>query len=144
MWLEHSVNLANCCLLCMSMQIYDSLFFVYSVENTIWMYTYPLFICIFWKMEILWYMGGVYLVLINIVAFVVRGIDKWKADNHKWRIRETTLLKLTGAGWFIGAMIGMNMFRHKTIKWAFLRWFMLIVFIRVMISAIFVYLWWGQ
>jgi len=45
----------------------------------------------------------IYLAVINVVTFFMYGIDKWKAKNSKWRIRElshsvlmlqqTTLLK---------------------------------------------------
>ncbi len=46
----------------------------------------------------------IYFVLINITTFIVRGIDKWKAKNNKWRIKEKTLLYLAGAGGWLGAL----------------------------------------
>jgi uncharacterized membrane protein YsdA (DUF1294 family) len=42
------------------------------------------------------------------------GIDKWKAKNSKWRIRETALLGLAVLGGSIGAWLGMKVWRHKT------------------------------
>lgn len=36
-----------------------------------------------------------YFVVINIATFIVRGIDKWKANNAKWRISEKNLLIMT-------------------------------------------------
>lgn len=36
-----------------------------------------------------------YLIVINIVTFLVYGIDKWKAKQGSWRISEATLLILT-------------------------------------------------
>ena len=46
-----------------------------------------------------------YFVIINITTFVVRGTDKRKANNAKWRISEKTLLIFTGIGGMIGALI---------------------------------------
>lgn len=55
-----------------------------------------------------------YLVIINIVAFVTMGIDKWKAKKKRWRIRERTLFAEAILGGSIGAFAGMYVFRHKT------------------------------
>lgn len=53
--------------------------------------------------------------LINAAVFVLYGVDKWKAERHKWRISEAALL---GAAFFgvFGALLGMRFFRHKTRK----------------------------
>ena len=40
----------------------------------------------------------IYLAVINVVTFFMYGIDKWKAKNSKWRIRETALLGLAVLG----------------------------------------------
>ena len=55
-----------------------------------------------------------YLIGINVIAFLVYGIDKWKAKKSLWRIRETALLGLAVLGGSIGAWLGMNVWRHKT------------------------------
>ena len=55
-----------------------------------------------------------YLIALNIVTFFVYGIDKWKAKRAKWRIREASLLGLAVLGGSIGALLGMNVWRHKT------------------------------
>lgn len=68
-----------------------------------------------------------YLALINIVAFVVRWVDKRRAIKQQWRVPEKVLLLLAGLGGFVWAIVGMQMFRHKTIKGEFLIWFWLIV-----------------
>ena len=34
----------------------------------------------------------IYLLVINVVTFIVYGIDKYKAKHDKWRIPEATLL----------------------------------------------------
>ena len=56
----------------------------------------------------------IYLAAINMATFFVYGIDKWKAMNSKWRIRETALLGLAVLGGSIGAWLGMKVWRHKT------------------------------
>lgn len=57
---------------------------------------------------------GLYLVLINLMAFGLYGIDKWKAKKQKWRIPEKTLFLVAGLGGSFGAGLGMRVFRHKT------------------------------
>lgn len=56
-----------------------------------------------------------YLLLINLVTFVLYGIDKWKAKTDRWRIPEATLLWLAAAGGSIGAWCGMKVWHHKTL-----------------------------
>ena len=55
-----------------------------------------------------------YLLAINAVAFIVYGIDKYKAKKAKWRIPEATLLLLDVLGGSIGAWMGMKVWHHKT------------------------------
>lgn len=56
----------------------------------------------------------VYLLAINIITFIIYGIDKYKAKKHKWRISEKALVGLAVIGGFVGAIAGMKIFRHKT------------------------------
>jgi uncharacterized membrane protein YsdA (DUF1294 family) len=58
----------------------------------------------------------IYLIVINILTFLVFGIDKWKARRGKWRIPEGTLIWMSIIGGSIGALMGMYLFRHKTQK----------------------------
>lgn len=55
-----------------------------------------------------------YLFCINIAAFIMMGIDKNRAINHKWRIKEKTLFLCAAAGGSIGSIFGMKYFKHKT------------------------------
>ena len=57
-----------------------------------------------------------YLIFINIVTFLVYGIDKWKAKQDRWRISEATLLMLAVIGGTIGALLGMQVWHHKTMQ----------------------------
>ena len=56
-----------------------------------------------------------YLIAINVVTFLVYGIDKWKAQQGSWRISEATLLILAIIGGSIGALLGMKIWHHKTL-----------------------------
>lgn len=60
-----------------------------------------------------------YLAAINLLAFLLYGIDKWKAKADQWRISEKTLLLTALLGGSVGALAGMQIFRHKTHHWKF-------------------------
>ena len=60
-----------------------------------------------------------YLLVINILTFVVFGIDKWKAKQGSWRISEATLLMFAVIGGTIGALLSMQVWRHKTMHLKF-------------------------
>ena len=53
-------------------------------------------------------------IIINVLTFLVYGIDKWKAKQGSWRISEATLLLLAVIGGSIGALLGMQVWHHKT------------------------------
>lgn len=57
---------------------------------------------------------AIYLIGINVLTFLIYGVDKWKAQRDRWRIPEDTLIWLAVAGGSVGALLGMNLFRHKT------------------------------
>ena len=67
------------------------------------------------------------LIVINVLTFVVYGIEKWrstsgrllptgrkKAKQGSWRISEATLLILAVIGGSIGTLLGMKIWHHKT------------------------------
>ena len=59
------------------------------------------------------------LVGINVLTFIVYVWDKWKAKHGKWRISEATLLMLAVVGGTIGALLGMQVWHHKTMHLKF-------------------------
>ena len=61
----------------------------------------------------------IYLVIINLIAFLTFGADKRRARRDKRRVRESTLFLLAAIGGSIGALLGMYVFRHKTRHWYF-------------------------
>ena len=75
----------------------------------------------------------IYLLIINIIAFTMYGIDKWKAQRNQWRISEKMLLFLAVIGGSAGALAGMYIFHHKTFHKKFTIGVPLILVIQVMI-----------
>lgn len=67
-------------------------------------------------MKTLIYILLLYLLIMNIVAFLMYGIDKMLAKKHLWRISESCLIIVALAGGSPGAYIGMYFFHHKTKK----------------------------
>ena len=61
----------------------------------------------------------IYLILVNLVAFLLFGLDKRKAQMHRWRISEKALFIPAILGGSIGAILGMHLFHHKTKHWYF-------------------------
>ena len=56
----------------------------------------------------------VYLFIVNAAGFLLMLADKYKAKRNLWRIPEATLMGVAVIGGSIGAIAGMNLFRHKT------------------------------
>jgi uncharacterized membrane protein YsdA (DUF1294 family) len=67
------------------------------------------------KFFLLW----IFLVIVNLVALAIFGIDKLNSKKGAWRIPESRLLLVAFFGPF-GAYAGMLLFRHKTRKIKFL------------------------
>ena len=76
-----------------------------------------------------------YLLAINAVAFIVYGIDKYKAKKAKWRIPEVTLLLLAVIGGSVGAWMGMKVWHHKTMHKKFKSGIPAILLIQIALMA---------
>ena len=87
-----------------------------------------------------WWLLLVYIVIINIAAFFMFGIDKRRARKNKWRVPEKTLLIMAAIGGSVGALLGMTTFHHKTKKWKFK---LLIPLFLILQAALLVYLGFG-
>ena len=62
----------------------------------------------------------IYLIIgINLLSFILMGIDKLKAIKNTYRISENTLLLISILGGGIGTLSGMILFHHKTKKLKF-------------------------
>ncbi|MBR6527763.1 MAG: DUF1294 domain-containing protein [Lachnospiraceae bacterium] len=80
-----------------------------------------------------------YLVLANLVAFAMYGIDKRRAIKDKWRIPEKRLLLAALFGGAPGALWGMILFHHKTKKAKF---FLTVPVLFVLQVVLFSWLFW--
>lgn len=61
----------------------------------------------------------IYLVIINLLAFALMGIDKKRAMKGAWRIPEKSLFLAVILGGALGGVLGMKHFHHKTQHWYF-------------------------
>ena len=60
-----------------------------------------------------------YFALMSVIAFFQYGIDKRKAIKGRYRIKESVLLTVAFIGGALGAIVGMHLFRHKTLHFRF-------------------------
>ena len=74
-----------------------------------------------------------YLIVINVVTFLVYGTDKWKAKQGSWRLSEASLLILAVIGGSIGALLGMKIWHHKTMHKKFKYGLPLILIIQIIL-----------
>ena len=60
-----------------------------------------------------------YLIIINIISFLLMGYDKNQSIHKKNRIPEITILSISYIGGGLGSLLGMIFFHHKTKKLKF-------------------------
>lgn len=60
-----------------------------------------------------------YLIIINVVTFLVFAVDKKRAQKRRWRIPEAWLFGLSLIGGSLGGLISMKVMKHKTKKMSF-------------------------
>ncbi len=58
----------------------------------------------------------IYILVINVFAFIIMGLDKEKAKKNHWRIKESTMFMIAFLGGAAGVLSGMKAFHHKTKK----------------------------
>ncbi len=58
-------------------------------------------------------------VFLSLVTFMLYSLDKKKAKDAKWRIKEKTLLLFSFLLGSIGGLMGLYLVRHKTKHWYF-------------------------
>ncbi len=80
-----------------------------------------------------------YLLIVNISAFILVWLDKYKAKRNRWRIKERTFFIFALLGAAMGIVLGMTMFRHKTQHKSFYIGIPIIFFLNVIILMIIAY-----
>ena len=81
---------------------------------------------------------ALFLMIWNLIVFLVYGLDKGKARKGSYRISEKTLLLMTYVNGGLGAWTGGTHFRHKTQK----KYFQLAWAVGVLIDALLIYWMW--
>ena len=64
------------------------------------------------------YLLAAYAVM-SLIALFLYATDKRRAKRKKWRIAESALLSVGFFGGAVGALVAMQLFRHKTRHWYF-------------------------
>ncbi|MCI8909767.1 MAG: DUF1294 domain-containing protein [Oscillibacter sp.] len=87
-----------------------------------------------------WGLLACWLLLMNLVTFFVFGFDKFKAkykETHERarRVPEKTLFLLAALGGSAGALLGMKVWRHKTLHRSFRIGIPLILILQILIPA---------
>ena len=81
---------------------------------------------------------GFYLAAVNILAFLLYGIDKSNAVHHRRRVPERTLLLTACIGGSAGALCAMYLFHHKTRKKVFSTGVPVILVMHLALLAVFI------
>lgn len=61
----------------------------------------------------------VWLGVMSVATFLMFGYDKWRAGRSGERVSEARLIWLSALGGWLGGLLGMIIFRHKTSKGSF-------------------------
>ena len=77
-----------------------------------------------------------FLLIMNVLAFIFYGWDKFCAKRRMRRVPERTLHMLTLLGGSFGALAGQKIFRHKTRKGSFQLWFRLTLAVQVLLVLV--------
>lgn len=77
----------------------------------------------------------IYLIVINIIGFLMMAVDKQKARKHKWRIREAAFFLVALLLGSAGTWAGMYAFRHKTKHWYFVIGMPVILFAQIAVAV---------
>lgn len=81
----------------------------------------------------------IYLAVVNLAAFALMGVDKRRAKRGAWRIPERTLFLPAILGGSPGAILGMQVFRHKTRHRQFMIGMPLILLVQLVIVVLLIW-----
>ncbi|CAM4044427.1 DUF1294 domain-containing protein [Paenibacillus alkaliterrae] len=77
----------------------------------------------------------IYLLIINLVSFVLMGSDKSQARNGGRRIPEKRLFTMAAVGGALGTLVGMRVYRHKTKHMSFVIGIPLLLILNVVMTT---------
>ena len=64
--------------------------------------------------DVILLIAAVVLLITNVTAYAMMGVDKQRAIKKQWRTPERTLLLACACFGALGGWLGMQVFRHKT------------------------------
>lgn len=82
---------------------------------------------------------AIYLLLINAVGFLIMLADKRRAKKNRCRIPEATLLTVAALGGSVGSLLGMYLFRHKTLHLQFVAGIPAILVVQIFAAIFLIY-----
>lgn len=74
-----------------------------------------------------------YLIFINLISFILFGLDKLFAKKKFRRIKNITLISSSIVGGSVGSLFGMYIFRHKTQTWYYVYGIPMIFIIQIIL-----------
>ena len=80
----------------------------------------------------------IYIIVVNLLGFLLFFIDKIRAKSNKWRISENNLFFISLLGASLGALLAMKLFNHKTKHKLFTIAIPLIVLVQIILIIIYV------
>lgn len=88
-------------------------------------------------MEIINKVVIIYFLVMNVVGFSSMGMDKKRAKNSEWRIKEKTLFFIAIIGGSFGSVLGMETFHHKTKHTSFVIGMRIILLLQIILVYIY-------
>lgn len=80
-----------------------------------------------------------YFVAVNVLTFLTYGFDKGRARADARRVPERTLILMAVIGGSVGALLAMQLFRHKTKKAKFYIGVPIILILQIIVVILFSY-----
>ena len=78
---------------------------------------------------------AMWFLLANVLTLAIYGIDKTAARKTWRRVPESTLLVFGAVGVWPGAIVGQQLFRHKTQKQQFKTYFIVSVIVSILVTV---------
>lgn len=90
-------------------------------------------------MQIVSVVSIIYMVVMNIVGFLVMGADKMKARKHRRRVPERSIFIISIISGSVGVLAGMYTFRHKTRHMKFVIGIPVIIAAQIIVGIVLTY-----
>ena len=82
-----------------------------------------------------------FVVVMNLICFLLMRYDKQCAREHKRRVPESTLFISAGLFGALGGVLAMQIYHHKTKHWNFRTFFPLMLIIQIVLLGFIIWKW---